>query len=152
MTSISLILLHYFTRVRFLLLFNRQHSRRHLFRWKVRRENVFFQSCKLLFSQYFSVISSSADLPRFSSNSVLCGRSVEPRSPDPKSLTALTEYPKSFIGIPVVRKDIRSVYRHVITVGRNKNVVLVFCPIAHVLIIVHQTQSIKNVLRRVTNF
>ena len=28
-------------------------------------------------------------------------------------------------------------------VGRNKNVVLVFCPIAHVLIIVHQTQSIK---------
>ena len=37
-------------------------------------------------------------------------------------------------------------------VRRNKNVVLVFCPIAHVLIIVHQTQSIKNVLRRVTNF
>ena len=75
-----------------------------------------FQSCKLLFSQYFSVNSSSADLPRFSSNSVLCGRSVEPRSPDPKSLTALTEYPKSFIGIPVVRKDIRLVYGHVITI------------------------------------
>ena len=57
-----------------------------------------FQRCKLLFSRYFSVNSSSADLPRFSSNSVLSVRSVEPRFQDPKNLTALTKYPKSFIG------------------------------------------------------
>ena len=59
--------------------------------------NVFFQSCKLLFiSQYFSVNSSSADLPRFSSNSVLSDRSVEPRSQDPKKPHCTHRIPQIF--------------------------------------------------------
>ena len=77
--------------------------------------NVFFQSCKLFLSRYFSVNSSSADLPRFSSKSVLSGRSVDPRSQDLNNLTALTDFFKFFIGMPMVQTDVWSVYGHVIT-------------------------------------
>ena len=35
--------------------------------------------------------------------------------PGSKTLTALTDYPKFFIGMPVVRTDSSSVYGHVIT-------------------------------------